>query len=224
MIWALAGLGDEPRSLVDAGRRTADFYTPTTSSEVPPGCLRKPDGTIVCLTSTLPPSGCVQGPSGMVCKDTPAPPKTDTNAVEPPKEAGTPWFLWAIVGLGVAGMVASAYGDKGFEPNARRRGRRRRKAKRGAGYKGKYRAGIKGSTRVKLHLHHADRGNAEASLKMALADLRRHKLKPGRIKREKMKNGEKTWGLTVSTTVAKADKFQVEMNRSRVGSYESYID
>lgn len=125
MIWALAGLGDEPRSLVDAGRRTADFYTPTTSSEVPPGCLRKPDGTIVCVTSTLPPSGCVQGPSGMVCKDTPAPPKTDTNAVEPPKEAGTPWFLWAIVGLGVAGMVASAYGDKGFEPNARRRGRKR---------------------------------------------------------------------------------------------------
>lgn len=105
-IFALAGLGEDPRSLVGAADRASSMYTPT---ELPPP-------TIV---GTVPP--------GLL--------KMDEG---PPKESGTPWFLWALLGLGVVGMVAQASKDDGYERNGRsgssiiqakgKSGRRRAKA------------------------------------------------------------------------------------------------
>lgn len=185
MIWALAGLGDEPRAITSVD--TSDFYSPTTAA--PP----------------LPP------PS----------PVRDENAsgpATPPVTAGIDMTM--VIGVvAVVGVVGLMLSRGGMTAN----GKRRWKRKKYAGYKGKYRAGVTGSTRVKLILHMSGRGGVESSLKKALADLRYSKLKPGKVRRYTIPGGRKSWGITVRTTVAKADSFMVKLRKSRVQSYEAFI-
>ncbi len=130
--------------------------------------------------------------------------------VEVPQQAETPWALVGLVVLGLGVAYASYKGDEArFEPNKKRKRRQ------------KYARGVTGKTIVDLHLHKAGPGPFDVSLKAAYAALKKAGLKPGRIRRSTLRDGRKTWGITVKTTMKKAVSFQRKIKHR---GYESFID
>lgn len=139
-IWALAGLGDESRSLVGAADKAAAAYTPSSyvcdvksytygpmhggpGKGCPAGAYQVEED----LGLTIDANGRRVCATRLSCKINPgvSPGRQFEQPTEPAKESGTPWFLWALVGVGVLGMVAQASKDDGFERNGRSRKRRR---------------------------------------------------------------------------------------------------
>lgn len=103
MIWALAGLGDEPRAITSVD--TSDFYSPTTADRTITGY--KADYT----PTTLPPP----------------PPVRDENAsgpATPPMAAGIDMTM--VIGvIAVVGVVGLMLSRGSMTANGRRRKRRR---------------------------------------------------------------------------------------------------